>query len=108
MEPLPRDITTGDKYKPAMEITDQADAALYFERLVQHAMSWGRSRAEAENIERQNLGYWAGYYDSETRHRIEKLFRCAHPVFGAISAVGAPTAEEALQAGVDAARKNSK
>ena len=96
-------ITIGDKYGPAMQITDQAEADAYFEKCVKHCMSFGKDRVEAESIERQNLGYYAGYYSDEVRRRIEQLFRCAHPIFGAISKVGAPTPEEAFQAGVDMA-----
>ena len=105
MQPFPTSITIGDKYGPAMGITEPADAAAYFERCVQHTMTFGTSRDEAERIERANLGYYAGYYSSETRHRVEKLFSCSHPVFGAIAKVGEPTMEEALQAGFDTARR---
>lgn len=102
---LPATITIGEKYGPAMSITDQAAADAYFERCVQHTIDrFAKTRAEAEAIERSNLGYYAGYYDNETRARVELLFRCAHPVFGAIAKVGAPTGEEALQAGLDRGR----
>jgi hypothetical protein len=104
MKDLPREITIGDKYGPAMKITNPTDAASYFEICVRHTMSFGSTRADAERIERSNLGYYAGYYDSETRMRVDRLFACAHPVFGAIAKVGAPTPEEALQAGFDAGK----
>jgi hypothetical protein len=48
------------------------------------------------------LGYFAGYYDHATRERVERLYRCAHPVFGSASA-GPPTAESAILSGVVAA-----
>lgn len=103
--PLPSRITIGDKYGPAMKIADQTEADAYFARCVEHTMQFvGGSREEAERIERINLGYYAGYYDEETRKRVEHLFRCAHPVLGKIEQVGAPTAEEALQAGGDLAK----
>lgn len=76
-------ITVGEKYGPAMSVTDQAEADSYFGDCVLHSMSFGKSRAEAEAIERANLGYFAGYCDHETRARVERLFRCSHPVFGA-------------------------
>jgi hypothetical protein len=98
-EPLPRVIIYGDKYGPAMRITDQAEADAYFEQCVAHAMLFGKTRWEAERVERANLGYYAGYYDDETRARVERLYRTAHPVFGAI-ANGAPSAEEAFRLGV--------
>ena len=104
-EPLPDHITYGDKYGPAMTLMNQAEADAYFERCVQHCMRFGKSRVEAEAIERSNLGYFAGYYSHETRARVERLFRCAHPLFGAIAEKGPPTAEEAFAAGLDAGRK---
>lgn len=82
---MDKQITIGDKYKPAMEITDQAEADAYFERCVEHTMGFGKSREEAESIERQNLGYFAGYYDPATQSRVGRLYRCSHPVFGAIN-----------------------
>jgi hypothetical protein len=110
--PMPMAITIGDKYRPAMEITEQAEADAYFERCVEHtvwhlindgkAANGDDARPEAERIERINLGYFAGYYDSSTRARVERLFRCAHPVFGAIATAGAPTPDQALMAGVSA------
>ena len=99
---FPSVITIGDKYRPAMEITDQSEADDYFERCVRHCMRHGSSRSDAEKIERSNLGYFAGYYGHETRDRVERLFHCSHPVFGSIAERGAPTAEEAFAAGVAA------
>lgn len=99
MDPLPKQISIGDKYGPAMEMTDPAEAAEYFERCVAHSMDWGHDRKEAERIEKINLGYYAGYYSNETRTRVEKLFLCAHPVFGAIAAVDPPSPEVALREG---------
>ena len=100
MSELSHMISTGDKYGPAMQIAEQSEADAYFERCVQHCMKWGNARDEAERIERANLGYYAGYYSNETRRRVERLFRCAHPVFGSIEQRGAPTQEEALRAGM--------
>lgn len=93
------DITIGEKYGPAMEITDQTAADAYFEKCVAHCMGHGATREKAEEIERINLGYYAGYYNNETRARVERLFRCAHPAFGSIAQNGAPSAEEALAFG---------
>jgi len=99
MNALPAQITIGQKYGPAMEITEQAQATEYFERCVEHCMNFGKSRDEAEAIERANLGYYAGYYNNETRMRVERLFSCAHPIFGSIADKGIPTPEEAFEAG---------
>lgn len=96
---MKKNITTGEKYTPAMSIVDERKAALYFEKCVKHNMSFGTPRKKAERIERTNLGYWAGYYDEETRRRVEKLFKCKHPVFGSIEKNGPPTALEAFEMG---------
>ena len=97
---MPDQITLGDKYGPAMQIADQGEADVYFEDCVHHTMRFGHTRDAAEAIERSNLGYYAGYYDHETRARVERLFRCAHPIFGAIAEQGPPTAEAAFAAGM--------
>lgn len=98
-EPFPDKITIGDKYGPAMKIEDQAEADVYFERCVEHAMRvCPRERTEAEATERSNLGYYAGYWDTDTRIRVEKLFLCSHPAFGKAKD-GVPTPEEAFEIG---------
>ena len=97
-------ITIGEKYRPAMEMKDQVTAAAYFLQCVEHCMSFGKSREEAEAIERSNLGYFAGYYDHETRARVEHLFHCQHPIFGSIATHGIPTVEQALNAGITLAQ----
>ena len=99
-------MTIGEKYGPAMEMTNQAEADEWFEKLVQDNMSYGtHTRKEAECIERANLGYYASYYNSETRDRVERLFTCAHPVFGAIAEHGQPSAEQSFLVGVALANR---
>jgi len=95
MNDFHREITIGDKYRPAMEIVDQTEADAYFERCVQHTMNFGADRVEAERIERINLGYYAGYYDRETQERVNRLFRTVHPIFGAVR----PTARQCFESG---------
>jgi hypothetical protein len=102
MKPLPKKITIGEKYRPAMKIEDQAEADAYFELCVQHTMTYGAAheeaesvpREEAESIERQNLGYYAGYYSCETGERVGRLFKTQHPIFGKST----PTPKEAFDA----------
>lgn len=98
MKQFDKDVTIGDKYTPAMGIDNQAEADQYFETCVEHTMTFGKTREEAVKIERQNLGYYAGYYDEATRERVGRLFKCSRPIFGSISK-GSPTPEEALEAG---------
>jgi hypothetical protein len=93
-------ISIGEKYGPAMKITDPEKARKYFDELVADNMACSEhTRKQAEAIEKANLGYYAGYYDNDTRVRVEKLFCCVHPVFG--SAEKHPVTEaEAFAMGV--------
>ncbi len=101
MKELPKIMTIGEIGDPAMSITDQAKADKYFEALVQRAMKYfGQTRKQAEGITRSNLGYYAGYYDHETRLQVERLFNCAHPIFGK-AITYKPTLEEAFNSGVE-------
>lgn len=109
-------LTFGDILHPAMAITDQADAdqylAAYIQNIREDRKDLPEGSTEPEKVAKGNLGYFAGYYDSETRQRVERLFKCAHPVFGSIADNGVPTAEEALEAGrrlgAEHAKKNKK
>lgn len=77
---MQKNITIIEKYAPGMKITEQAEADQYFEKCVEHCMKrFQKTREEAEVIEKFNIGYFAGYYDRETRKRVEKLFKAAHP-----------------------------
>jgi len=51
------------------------------------------------SIAKSNLGYYAGYYSNEVRERVEKLFCCAHSVFGSIKENGISTPQEAFDMG---------
>jgi hypothetical protein len=93
-------LTYGDCLHPAMKITDEADAQQYLADYVAYIGDKPRKEGlPAEQIALNNLGYFAGYYDNETRERVERLFKCSHPIFGSIAKRGAPTAEEAFEAG---------
>lgn len=100
-----KELTYGDILGPAMKITDKADAKQYLEAYITHIQKHldiepNKVCQTAEAIAKANLGYYAGYYDDQTRVRVEKLFECSHPVFGSIAQKGAPTPEEAFNAGL--------
>ncbi len=91
-------LTYGEALKPAMEITDQEDADQYLADYVKYQQSFMSARKDgmtAEQMCKTNLGYFAGYYDREVMSRVNRLFKCSHPVFGTTS----PTNEEAFEAG---------
>lgn len=101
--------TRGDLYGPAMRVTDQAEADACFETILEYIVAQDPtlSREHHERIQRANLAYYAGYYNDEIRARVERLFRCAHPVFGAIEEKGPPTSVQAASAGTCAAKGQS-
>ena len=99
--------THREKYEPAMNLTEQANADAYFEELVEYNMTFGHTtRERAEFIERQNLGYFAGYFDHETRLRVERLFHCEHPVFGD-ARKGELSPEAIFKLGIEQGRKHA-
>lgn len=101
--------TYGDILGPAMKITDPDDAKQYLESyveyLIPHVIENNENATdefiytESVNIAKRNLGYYAGYYDNETRKRVEKLFECSHPIFGSIEDNGEISAELAFELG---------
>jgi hypothetical protein len=100
MTTLTKDATIAEVYGPAMEIADQPTADSYFTLLVERTMSLAEvTKEEAESRMRENLAYYAGYFDNETRERVERLFKCAHPIFGAIAEKGPITPGEAFKLG---------
>ncbi len=99
--------TFREKYQLAMEMTSQAQATEYFEELVKHNMAnSNHTREEAINIEKNNIGYFAGYYSNEVRARVEELISCYHPIFGAIAHRKPPTPDEALKMGMAMGEKS--
>lgn len=100
--PMKQSIT----YSDAMEVQTQDEADAVFDDLVLQCMAKRPcGRSEAEKIQRMNLGYYAGYYDDKTRERIERLYHCEHPIFGAIAEKGQPTSEEAFKLGMKMAKR---
>jgi hypothetical protein len=102
-------LTYGECLDPAMKITEAEDAQQYLADYVDYIQlalnkeprDDGKTAAEIAGI---NLGYYAGYYDHETRERVERLFNCTHPIFGD-AATHQPTAEESLNAGLAMGRE---
>lgn len=101
--------TIGDVYGPAMAAQTQEEADAMLERIVARLTGPGGvvSRDEALAGARRSLGYYAGYYDDETRARVEMLFKCEHPYFGPIAA-GKPTPAEALAIGMEIGKQYEK
>ncbi len=101
-------LTFGEALGPAMNITEQDDADQYFKDYVsyQNRMLEKEPRTDrltAEDICKTNLGYYAGYGSEEMRKRVERLFRCSHPIFDSVESKGTPYVGKALSMGKIAA-----
>lgn len=106
-------LTYGECLKPAMEITDESDAQKYladYVAFIQKSLDKepNPNGLSATQIAGSNLGYYAGYYDNETRERVERLFGCSHPIFGKIAEKGVPTAKDVFDAGVKLGKKSKE
>ena len=93
-------------YHDAINVTTQKAADEVFKLLTDECMRLRKERGESptrekcENIQRSNLGYYAGYFSNEVRERVERLYKCEHPIFGAIAKKGPPTPEQAFAMGL--------
>lgn len=104
-------LTYGECLDPAMEIEDPEEAEQYLKDYATYIQKCIDKEPRGDDMDgfavaKINLGYWAGYYDDNTRKRVEKLFKCSHPFFGSIEDNGPPTAEEAFKMGVKAGKKS--
>jgi hypothetical protein len=79
-------------FEPAMKVTDQAEADAMLERFVQSLIDGdcpgSHDREHLRSIARDWIGHYAGYCSDETRTRVERLYQCEHPFFGAIAKTG--------------------
>lgn len=93
-------------YDKAMKVQTEAEAAAVFTQLVKEhldspiAQKENRTIEQAREIELENIGYHAGYFNSETRARVERLFGTKHPHLGAIAETGEVSAEECYLLGL--------
>lgn len=78
--------TMGEIFNAALDVAktgngDRCQAFLtsYVEYIVSES---NHNVDEAENIAKSNLGYFAGYYNSEVYETINKAYGAVHPVFG--------------------------
>ena len=78
--------TMGEIFNTALDVaktgnSDRCQAFLtsYVEYIVSESNC---NIAEAEMISKSNLGYFAGYYNSEVYETINKAYGAVHPVFG--------------------------
>lgn len=101
-------LTVKESLDPAMKITDKKDAEQYFRDLIVYYQNKNPKADITRVIEatKAALGYYAGYFDHETRERVEDLFECAHPFFGSIKENGPPTPEQVFKMGLELGKKS--
>lgn len=83
---------------------DHADALLARMEADLLSRNPNMTQAEASYQLRRSIGYLAGRYSHEARARVEKLFKTAHPILGSIRFNGPPSAQQAMQLGVEYGR----
>lgn len=110
MRLLPKEITNGELLGPAMKMTDPEEAKEYLAALIERGVKYfGQTPEESESIQKENLGYYSGYYDTATMVRVHKLFSCAHPFFGEVkSQEDLPSPKEAFAMGTKWAEEMAK
>lgn len=79
--------TYGQLYRPAKMVQTQEEADTLFNDILQ----WVMARAEIDDVPltveqatatiKNDIGYFAGYYDEETEKRMDRLFGTSHPIF---------------------------
>lgn len=74
-------MTITERYERAASATSEEEARHVFEFCVSVCMETGRTREDAEQIERDQLGFYAASYcDDETRERVYRLFSTENPI----------------------------
>ncbi len=86
-----------------LKITTEYEAKKYLDdytEFIRFTNENTKSRDDARNIAKGNIGYLAGYLTEKDRARIEELFGVEHPILGSIAEMGIPTADESFQCGL--------
>lgn len=85
--PWLKEYTTGNVYTPMVEAAtgsrNDIDPMNYFEAVVTiNVKVYNQEPDYAVSVVRQNVGYWAGYFDNEAMQKVREVYRARHPVFG--------------------------
>lgn len=76
-------MTYGEQFKSALRCETKEDATAWMNReITRYKTLYNIEADEARRTILVNLGYMAGYYDSEVARKIDELFGAAHPIFG--------------------------
>ena len=85
--PWLREYTNGNIYTPMVEAATgeraDIDPANYFEAVVTiNVKVYNQDLAYAESVVKQNVGYWAGYFDMNAMRRVKEVYGASHPIYG--------------------------
>jgi hypothetical protein len=76
-------ITIGEIFNQARKAETKEEAKQYLNDYASYITKISDNNFEdALKIAKDNIGYFAGYYDKETYMRIQELFEISHPIFG--------------------------
>lgn len=87
----------GEVFEEALHLIDLEDRLLAMEFIDDYGTYLERLNPDMDGrqVAKQNLGYYAGYYDQATAKKIYEFYECEHPIFG----THFPTPEEAFDIG---------
>ena len=98
----------------AVQVTTQEDADAAFAELVDECIRVRKERGEphsrdlCEAMQRQNLGYYSGYFGLEVQKRVESLYKTVHPIFGSTNDPESRKPENAIRLGYEWGAKARK
>ena len=77
-------LTNGETYGVACQhIRTEEEANEFLKSLIEyHFRRCGGNKEEIEIDLKNSLSYFAGYYDTKTIRRVNKLFKATHPILG--------------------------
>lgn len=92
-------------YRDVCEAKTKDEMLQRFDTLLQQlAEREGGTPESHRAIQLSNVGYFTGYYSSETAKRVQDWLGTTHPIFGTSHAEGTLTSEAALQSGLELGR----
>lgn len=85
--PWLQEPTNGNIYTPMVDAAagkrTDIDPMDYFEAVVTlHMTRFNKCDFIAVDEVKQNVGYWAGYFDMNAMQKVKEVYGAAHPVFG--------------------------
>jgi hypothetical protein len=90
------------KYPDICEAKSKEEMQRMFEQhLKDCAAKFGGTPESHRKIQLSNVGYFTGYYDSQTAKNVYNWLRATHPVFGTAHAYGTQQPEDSFKTGFE-------